>query len=144
MRIEYAANGIVGIYSNVYPYTEIIKDGENGFLCNMNKEEWNEKITYCIDNYDRLIEVKKKIKEDAEGKFSITQTSEIFIKAVPQVLEYKSAGNLNIISLLSLPILRILNFLYRINNYIIANGVKTPVALFNKVIKKRKFLLKIV
>ena len=71
-----------------------------------------------------------------------TQTSEIFIKAVPQVLEYKSASNFNIISLLSLPILRILNFLYRINNYIIANGVKTPVALYNKVIKKSKFLLK--
>lgn len=140
--IEYAANDIVGIYSNVYPYTEIIKDGENGFLCNMNKEEWIEKITYCIDNYDKLVGVKKKIKEEAEARFSVTQTSEIFIKAVPQVLEYKSARNFNIISLLSLPILRILNFLYRINNYIIANGVKTPVALYNKVIKKSKFLLK--
>ena len=89
--IEYCAQGIIGIYSNVYPYVEVIKNGENGFLCNNSKNDWVEKISYCIDNSDKLDRVRKQIKIEAEGIFSVKQVSEIFIKAVPELLDYKSS-----------------------------------------------------
>ncbi len=38
--IEYASYGIVGVYSNVPPYTRAVRNMENGILCENNAEAW--------------------------------------------------------------------------------------------------------
>lgn len=38
--IEYTTMGAVGIYSNLEPYTQVVKHGENGFLCGNTSEDW--------------------------------------------------------------------------------------------------------
>lgn len=47
--IEYTMHGIVGIYSNVEPYTYVIKDGENGFLADNTPESWLNAIRKAIN-----------------------------------------------------------------------------------------------
>lgn len=38
--IEYTTQGIVGVYSNVEPYTYVVRDGQNGFLADNTPEAW--------------------------------------------------------------------------------------------------------
>lgn len=88
--IEYSSLEIIGIYSNVYPYTEVIKNGVNGFLCDNNKATWIKTISYSIDEYDKLVSMLQNISKQAVDKFSIEKTAEIFIRALPQILNYHS------------------------------------------------------
>lgn len=47
--LEYSSLGVPGIFSNVYPYKEIITDGVNGLHANSSLE-WEEKIRMLIEN----------------------------------------------------------------------------------------------
>jgi len=133
--IEYCAYGIIGIYSNVCPYTNVVKDEENGFLCYNSKDAWSEKISWCIDNYDKLGRVRKLIKKDAEVKFSVEQTSELFAKAVPEVLVFKAAAQKTWFIWYELFYLRIISFFIKGYNFTLRNGFKTPVAICSKLWK---------
>lgn len=48
--LEYTLSGVVGIYSNVEPYTYVVKDSWNGFLAENTKESWEKKIFLAIEN----------------------------------------------------------------------------------------------
>ena len=48
--IEYTIAGFPGIYSNVPPYTLVIKDGINGFLADNTPEAWFTSICRAIDD----------------------------------------------------------------------------------------------
>lgn len=47
--MEYAAIGLPCVYSNITPYSEVIKDGINGFLADK-PDEWVEKLSRLIDD----------------------------------------------------------------------------------------------
>ena len=48
--IEYTISGVAGVYSNVEPYTTVIKDRKNGFLANNNGDSWYETLCVAIDD----------------------------------------------------------------------------------------------
>ena len=48
--LEYTRNDICGIYSNVLPYSLVVRDGHNGFLADNTKESWFNCICRAIDN----------------------------------------------------------------------------------------------
>lgn len=132
--IEYAANNIIGIYSNIYPYTEVVKDGENGFLCNNTKEEWIKKIFYCIENYDKLDLVRKKIKNNLVEKFTVKKTSDSFAEVIPEVLHYKANPEKLNVNCYLLYILKFISFIKKVSDIIRINGVKTPIIVWYKFI----------
>lgn len=133
--VEYCANDIIGVYSNVYPYTEVIKDGENGFLCDNTKDAWIEKISYCIENYDRLDLVRKYIKNDAEGEFSIEHTAELFAKAIPEILFYRARVYRINVNYLVLYRIKMMSIIIKIWNFVKRNGIMTPIVFYRKLWK---------
>ena len=48
--VEYTISGIAGIYSNVLPYTLVVKDGENGILADNTAEGWCKALCSAIDD----------------------------------------------------------------------------------------------
>lgn len=48
--LEYTLSGVAGIYSNVEPYTYVVKDGWNGFLVENTKESWTEQLIRAIED----------------------------------------------------------------------------------------------
>lgn len=53
---EYSALGIVGVFSNLDPYTRVITNGKNGFLAST-PEEWYQSLKLLIDNRDLRLSV---------------------------------------------------------------------------------------
>lgn len=49
--LEYSALGIPGVYSNITPYMNIVKHGENGFLAS-SLDEWEEYLRQLIEDQD--------------------------------------------------------------------------------------------
>jgi len=48
---EYSANGMPGVYSNIQPYSEVISDGEDGFLAS-SINDWVDKLSLLIEDAD--------------------------------------------------------------------------------------------
>ncbi|HEX7975833.1 MAG TPA: glycosyltransferase [Anaerolineales bacterium] len=47
--LEYSAVGAVGVYSNLEPYSQVVVQGENGFLAST-LEEWEEYLSRLVDD----------------------------------------------------------------------------------------------
>lgn len=88
--LEYTSIGCVGIYSDVEPYTFVVKNGENGYLCKNTFEEWKrtiEKVVFnrkerisCLENATKLLQTE----HDAE------QIENKLIKDIPEFITYKA------------------------------------------------------
>ncbi|MFG6668728.1 glycosyltransferase family 1 protein [Halomonas sp. HNIBRBA4712] len=48
--LDIAAMGGVGVYSNRYPYTEVVHNGENGLLVGDGPDQWQAAITWLLEN----------------------------------------------------------------------------------------------
>lgn len=48
--LEYTSIGAIGVYSDLEPYTLIVKDGENGFLCSNTPEAWYGSMKRAIEH----------------------------------------------------------------------------------------------
>lgn len=59
--IEYSASGIVGIYSNVMPYTRLSNIAKNIILCDNQEEKWQNAIEELIEDRERLEDYRKAI-----------------------------------------------------------------------------------
>lgn len=76
--IEYGKVGMAGIYSNMEPYTFVVKNGENGLLVNNTEEEWYRAISYCIDNIDTVRKLGINAQNDIKKRFVLDKiTSEL-------------------------------------------------------------------
>jgi glycosyltransferase involved in cell wall biosynthesis len=67
--LEYSAGKRTGVYEMIDPYSELIKDGENGFLAHT-LDEWVKKLSI-------LIEDEEKRKNMAENAYKTTQKHQI-------------------------------------------------------------------
>jgi len=55
--LDIAAMGGVGLYSRRRPYTEIVRDGEDGLLVDDDPEAWYEALAWLLDHPDRAREM---------------------------------------------------------------------------------------
>lgn len=67
--LEYTVSGVVGIYSNVEPYTYVVTDCENGFLADNTDASWEEKLSCAIENSGLRIECAKKAQKHVRENF---------------------------------------------------------------------------
>lgn len=81
--IEYTITGVVGIYSNVEPYTEVITDGENGFLANNNPNDWFNKVSEALD-IKKLNKMHQNAKDYIASNFSLEKIAERLKKEIPE------------------------------------------------------------
>lgn len=84
--VEYSSYGIVGIYSNVYPYTEAVRNGENGILCSNNENEWYEAISGLIANPGKRAMLRKCCVNEADTVYSLDTAAENYLRIVGETV----------------------------------------------------------
>lgn len=140
--IEYTTEGILGVYSNCLPYTRIVKNGENGFLCNNCADDWIKTIKYIRNNNEKADKCLINAQELLREKFSYSNCANVLIKNVPEILNTNFTKEKNkkykYILLIRKFEFRIFVILERINTFFIWVIRYGPKATFLRV---RRFIL---
>ncbi len=88
---KYVESGVIGsacLFSEVEPYTEVVKDGENGFFVDENTiDGWYKKINAIVDNRSALEKVKKNAKKDVFDNHSVESVLPTFIEIIKHAVE---------------------------------------------------------
>ena len=82
--IQYMACNLPAIASPVGVNNKIIKESENGFLCST-KDQWIEKINFCIENRNTLEVMGNKAKEMINNKFSLNYWNKIYTEEINKI-----------------------------------------------------------
>ena len=127
--IEYGSIGCVGIYSNVIPYTYIVKNGENGILCGNSTKEWIEAMEWCLENPERIEKIRRNIESDMKKNFTLERIVKEFLDQIPEILTYKAGkkGKYPVV------FYRKMSWMIRYVEFIIRNGKDTPKKFLEKV-----------
>ena len=125
--LEYTTQGVVGIYSNVEPYTYVVKNGETGLLADNKPESWYKALSYAIENS----QLRKKcvrnaidyVKENHSEKACIDK----ICQGIPELLEgkasYRKCKNYRP-QIIGYYFTRPLDWVYLIGFYLKQTGVK--------------------
>lgn len=127
--IEYSSFGIIGIYSNVIPYTDVIVNGQNGLLCDNTTDSWVKAISNLVDDSYRRNVIKEIISKDMKERFSIKSVSKNFALSFEEIFRYK-APNCHGIYLF---LYKRLDVFVKSLNFIRRNGAKFPLELAKKI-----------
>lgn len=84
--MEYTAMGIPCVYSKVVPYTDIIRDGFNGFLAD-NPDEWIEKISKLIDDRNLRNELLVNAQLDVRSNWMLPDHAYLWQACYDQILD---------------------------------------------------------
>ncbi|HBY20919.1 MAG: hypothetical protein A2Y24_04490 [Clostridiales bacterium GWE2_32_10] len=88
--LEITAANSVGVYSDLYPYSEVIKDNYNGILVHTNTEdEWKERIYYLLNNKDIFDNIRKNAREDLEKKYTTKVVMKRFKRLICNIITIK-------------------------------------------------------
>lgn len=88
--LEYGSIHAAGIYSDVEPFTYIVKDNENGLLVNNTIEDWTNGLISLIEDSDMRNRIKKNAYDLLVRDFSIENIAEEIMKSMPYLITYKS------------------------------------------------------
>jgi glycosyltransferase involved in cell wall biosynthesis len=86
--LQYMALGIATIMSPVGVNTEIIQDGENGFLAK-NEEEWIEKLSLLIENKALRKTIGDQGRKTVVEKYSVDAVKEIYLNCFNDLVRSK-------------------------------------------------------
>lgn len=87
--IEYASIGCVGIYSNVMPYTQVIRNEENGILCENTVQGWIGALEWCLHHPSECAKMRENLALDME-RFSLSAVSRQFAAQMPELSSYQA------------------------------------------------------
>ena len=126
--IEYSSSSIVGVYSNVEPYSRIIRNRSNGVLCDNTLESWINEITWLIDNNNERREISRECNKLMKDYFDISIISQRLFEVIPELSNYKSKRLHNF----PLNRIKLSGFLEKCVEFIRVHGIKSPLILINK------------
>lgn len=88
---KYIESGVIGaacIYSKMRPYTDVVKDGVNGYLLEDETEEgWYHKLTEVLGDVSTLRRVQQNAKENVLTYHSVEAVLELFVQKLQYVIE---------------------------------------------------------
>src|SRR5690606_825229 len=88
--LEYSSKQIVGVYSNVEPYSFVVEHSVNGFLVNNSSKEWVDVLCYLIENADIRQKISQESYHDIQKNFSLDAIMERIISKIPEIISYKA------------------------------------------------------
>ena len=91
--LEYTLSGVVGVYSNVEPYTYVVTDGDNGYLADNNDISWEEKLKIAIEDSSLRIACARNAQKHVRDNFNEQVLMERLLSEVPEL--YKKTGERN-------------------------------------------------
>lgn len=124
--VEYTIAGIVGVYSNVLPYTLVVENGKNGFLPNNTPEAWQSALEQVIEDK----ELRHLCYKNAfDYVISNMNSDEIFTKLlhdIPELMEgNRNHSTINVETVrLKYLIIRFMESIYLIFTYLHMSGIK--------------------
>ena len=83
--LQYMALGIPTIMSPVGVNTEIIQDGENGFLAST-EDEWVSKLSILIDEQEMRMRIGKNGRKTVDEKYSVKANAPLYLELFNKVL----------------------------------------------------------
>ena len=88
--LEYSKNNICGIYSDVIPYTLVVKNGVNGLLAPNDPSAWYEAICKLVDDEDFRKKCIYHAKEHILSDFSLKSITDKLNNDLPALFSYKA------------------------------------------------------
>jgi len=77
--VEYAASGIVGVYSETQPYLRLKKWENCGLFCNNTAEAWYEAIKTLLDDPEKLDAMRRQVCDYSAGVLSVDAVATEFL-----------------------------------------------------------------
>lgn len=100
--VEYAASGIVGIYSAHEPYLRLKRECGIGIFCENEPEAWYESLKYLIDNREERERMRSAACEYVSKELNVGISAERFISQFPEKRREKELIRLNSMDMLIL------------------------------------------
>ncbi len=93
--LEYGRFGIIGIYSDVYPYSKKIKNGCNGVLVKNEKQLWIKALETLIEDREKQEVIRHNILKDIKENYLIKDCAEEYFHKVIMQCEVKQNKKMN-------------------------------------------------
>ena len=127
--MEYTIAGITGVYSNILPYTLIVKDRVNGFLADNTYEGWLDTLCAAIEDTKTRQDCYANAYELVTGRMTPGKIIDSLSKQIPELTDQikKEKGGLGLIKIRYF-LFRALECVYLVFEYIKGTGIKGTVA----------------
>ena len=89
---EYAAAGIMGVFSAVSPYTRIAQRYDGAVLCDNDPESWYAQLKNLIDDSQKREALRMEASRNANGSLCVASVAEEFFSAASEILSYQDDG----------------------------------------------------
>ena len=99
---EYAASGILGVYSAVEPYTRLPSRFQGVILCENTPESWFAALKELIEDGERRERLRQQVSALAHGSLSVRGVAETMDKEFLRFLERRVSGRVSAAKVLSL------------------------------------------
>jgi len=140
---EYTKIGAVGIYTNSLPYTVFVRDGQNGFLCNNNVDDWYNAIKKAVLNEHLRNNCVEKAELLIKTKFNIDTITNDLVNSIPELITFKADDkNVQFYIKLWFKAIPLLFYINRLNYFFRNYGLKAIPLIFYKFLKKTIRLFK--
>ncbi|MER8810195.1 glycosyltransferase family 1 protein [Mesorhizobium australicum] len=90
---EYGAFRIAGIYSNITPYNNVVRNLETGIVVNNDAESWIEAVSFLMESPNKRIEIKNSAFEDVKNRYDVKIVSNQWADKFLEINE-SSAGKI--------------------------------------------------
>ena len=122
--IEYSMVGVMGIYSDIIPYTYVVRDHENGLLAANTREGWLNTLTEAASDPDLADRMVESAQKDLRTRFTEENSFARMCSDIPEILSpagtQKSCGSISSAKV-KYRLLRVLDWSY-LSVYYIKNG----------------------
>jgi glycosyltransferase involved in cell wall biosynthesis len=89
--LEYSNLGVPGVYSNLSPYSDLVKNGEDGFLAN-GLDEWEVYLSRLIENADLRNSMGNAARSGVEKRWLLSRNAKYWEDIYTQILKGYSKG----------------------------------------------------
>lgn len=86
--IEYSTYGITGMYEECPPYTDIVEQGKDGFLCGETADDWHRILEEVVRDKWKLKSLAQRAQEKLVREFSEEVIAQELRDEVPELTEY--------------------------------------------------------
>ncbi len=131
--VEYESFGIVGVYSNVEPYTFALKNKINGLVVNNDYDSWVNAICELIDNEELRNKMCSNCIKEAKTIYSLDSSSTSLFDYLSSFEISSSKDKTNKLRLKLL--FKWWKFKYLFSK-VKSLGIKAPIVIFKKIFKK--------
>lgn len=117
--VEYTSFGILGIYSNLSPYTQVVRHMENGYFCEVGVNKWFEAILWAVEHPLEVARLAQNAQNEIHRYFNADVIAKDLLEKIPELGNFnaveKSAFEIHLPSLQAIFLWDRIRLLWRIH-----------------------------